>query len=206
MVNANTWKCRRENLQSKDIELEHNANRKFWPVVSGLLILALAACGTGSGGGQSNPTQPATKTTSTPTSRERQLANYVFGLINHDRAAQGLSPYTWSDALARGAHLHNLRMVAYGQLTHQAPGEPDLGTRVTDDGIHWRAVGENVSQASYPDPQQGLLAIHQGMMAERPPNDGHRQNILSKIFNLAGIDVVIDSKNQVWLTEDFAQA
>jgi uncharacterized protein YkwD len=44
------------------------------------------------------------------------------------------------------------------------------------------------------------------MMAEQPPNDGHRRNILNTGFNLIGIDVLIDSKNQVWLTEDFAQA
>jgi len=190
----------------KDRVLEHDASRKCWPAVSILLILAVAACGPSFGVGQSNPTQSATTTSSTPTSRERQLATYVLGLINHDRAAQGLSPYAWSNALARGAHLHNQRMVAYGQLTHQTPGEPNLGTRVTNDGIQWSAVGENIGQASYPDPQQGLLAIHQGMMAERPPNDGHRQNILNTSYNLVGIDVLIDSKNRVWLTEDFAQS
>jgi len=155
---------------------------------------------------QNNPTQATTMPASTPTSQERQLATYVFGLINHDRAAKGLPPYMWSNALAGGARLHNLRMVANGQLSHQTPGEPDLGTRITNDGIQWSAVGENIGQASYPDPQQGVLAIHQGMMAEQPPNDGHRQNILSTSFKLVGIDVLIDSKNQVWLTEDFALA
>ncbi len=190
----------------KDRELENAPSRKLWPIVCFFLLLAVSACGPVLGVGQSNPTQPATTMTSTPTSQERQLAVYVFGLINHDRAVKGLSPHAWSNALARGARLHNLRMVAYGQLSHQTPGEPDLGTRITNDGIHWSAVGENIGQASYPDPQQGLLAIHQGMMAERPPNDGHRQNILSTNYNLVGIDVLIDSKSQVWLTEDFAQA
>jgi uncharacterized protein YkwD len=166
----------------------------------------LTACSIGLGNNQGNPIQPATTSSSTPTSQGRQLATYVLGLINRDRAARKLSPYAWSNALARGAHLHNLRMVAYRQLSHQVPGEPDLGTRITNDGIQWTSVGENIGQASYPDPQQGLLAIHQGMMAEQPPNDGHRQNILNTSFNLVGIDVLIDSKNQVWLTEDFAQA
>jgi uncharacterized protein YkwD len=190
----------------EDRELENTASRKFRPVVCVLLFLAVSACGSSFGVGQSNPTQPATTMTSAPTYQKQQLAAYIFGLINHDRAVKGLSPYAWSNALAGGAHLHNLRMVAYGQLSHQTPGEPDLGTRITNDGIHWSAVGENVGQAFYSDPQQGLLAIHQGMMAERPPNDGHRQNILSTSYNLVGIDVLIDSKNQVWLTEDFAQA
>jgi len=187
----------------KDKVLENIAGRKFLPLVCVLPLLTVAACSSDLGV-KSSTTQPTT-TASTPTSQERQLANYVFGLINHDRAAKGLSPYAWSNALAGGAHLHNLRMVVYGQLSHQIPGEPDLATRISNDGIQWSAVGENIGQASYPDPQQGLLAIHQGMMAEQPPNDGHRQNILSTSFKLVGIDVLLDSKNQVWLTEDFAR-
>ena len=47
---------------------------------------------------------------------------------------------------------------------------------------------------------------HQSMMAEKPPDDGHRQNILSTSFNMVGIDVLVDAHQNVWLTEDFAQA
>jgi uncharacterized protein YkwD len=160
------------------------------------------------------PTTPSTKppiSTPTkssnggPTSQEQQLAQYVFGLINHDRVTRGLPSYTWNAALARGARLHNSRMVAYGQLSHQCPGEPDLGTRITSDGLAWRAAGENIGWSNYPDPQQGLLSNHQAMMAEQPPNDGHRRNILSTSYTLVGIDVLIDSQRGVWLTEDFAQ-
>ncbi|HEV2580134.1 MAG TPA: CAP domain-containing protein [Ktedonobacteraceae bacterium] len=142
----------------------------------------------------------------TPTSQVQQLAQYVFGLINQSRAAQGLRPYAWGGALAGGARLHNQRMIAYGQLSHQCPGEPALGARISADGIQWQAAGENIGWASYTNAQQGLLSIHQSMMAEQPPNDGHRQNILNTNYNLLGVDVVIDSKGQVWLTEDFAEA
>ena len=90
---------------------------------------------------------------STPSSQAQQLALYVFGLINHDRVAMGLPAYSWSNALAGGAHLHNLRMMAYGQLSHQCPGEAGLGTRITNDGIAWRAAGENIGWSNYPDPQ-----------------------------------------------------
>ena len=143
---------------------------------------------------------------STPSSQAQQLALYVFGLINHDRVAMGLPAYSWSNALAGGAHLHNLRMMAYGQLSHQCPGEAGLGTRITNDGIAWRAAGENIGWSNYPNPQQGVLMNHQSMMAEKPPDDGHRQNILSTSFNLVGIDVLVDAHQNVWLTEDFAQA
>jgi uncharacterized protein YkwD len=96
--------------------------------------------------------------------------------------------------------------MSYGQLSHQCPGESVLGTRITNDGIAWRAAGENIGWSNYPNPQQGVLMNHQSMMAEKPPDDGHRQNILSTSFNLVGIDVLVDAHQNVWLTEDFAQA
>jgi uncharacterized protein YkwD len=151
------------------------------------------------------PTLTPATTAGGPTSQEQQLAQYVFGLINRDRVAMGLTSYTWSAALAGGARLHNIRMVAYGQLSHQCPGEADLGARVTSDGLAWRAAGENIGWSNYPYPQQGLLANHQGMMAEKPPDDGHRRNILSTSYTLVGIDVLIDAHHGIWLTEDFAQ-
>jgi len=97
-------------------------------------------------------------------------------------------------------------MMAYGQLSHQCPGESGLGTRITNDGIAWRAAGENIGWSDYPNPQQGVLMNHQSMMAEKPPDDGHRQNILSTSCNLVGVDVLVDAHQNVWLTEDFAQA
>src|SRR5262249_24955227 len=144
-----------------------------------LLLLTLTACTISIqpfGSQSPSGTIPASPTTA----QAQQLANYVFDLLTKDRKAQGLPPYVQNAALAKGAHLHNLNMAAVNQLEHQTPEEPDLATRVTNDGLHWNAVGENVGVASYPDPQQGVLAMHQGMMAEKPPEDGHRQNILSK--------------------------
>jgi len=42
------------------------------------------------------------------------------------------------------------------------------------------------------------------MMAEKPPDDGHRQNLLSKDFHRIGISIYIDAHHTLWLTEDFA--
>ena len=46
--------------------------------------------------------------------------------------------------------------------------------------------------------------LHQGMIAEKPPDDGHRRNLLSKDFHRIGISISIDAKQTLWLTEDFA--
>ena len=48
------------------------------------------------------------------------------------------------------------------------------------------------------------LGLTQGMIDEKPPNDGHRKNILSKSFTRIGISVIRDARGTVWMTHDFA--
>jgi uncharacterized protein YkwD len=42
------------------------------------------------------------------------------------------------------------------------------------------------------------------MLDEKPPDDGHRLNILSSAFTHIGIAVYRDSSGTVWLTQDFS--
>ena len=42
------------------------------------------------------------------------------------------------------------------------------------------------------------------MLAEKPPDDGHRLNILSSSYAHVGIAVYYDSHGTVWLTQDFS--
>ena len=48
------------------------------------------------------------------------------------------------------------------------------------------------------------VALTQDMLNEKPPDDGHRRNILSSSFTHIGIAVVRDSSGTVWLTQDFS--
>ena len=41
------------------------------------------------------------------------------------------------------------------------------------------------------------------MLAEVPPNDGHRKNLLNPEFKRIGLSVVRDSKGITWMTQDF---
>jgi uncharacterized protein YkwD len=133
-----------------------------------------------------------------------QAAQSVLTLINQERAGAGLSALVMSNALIQSAHKHNLAMLAVGQLSHQLPGEADLGTRITAQGVKWNMVAENIGYG-FGDATQTAVSLNQSMFAEKPPNDGHRQNILSG-NTLIGIDVIVNPQNsQVWLTEDFAR-
>jgi uncharacterized protein YkwD len=138
-----------------------------------------------------------------PTVLEQQIAQTVFQAINADRAAAGLPALVWSDSLVNGAYAHSLLMSGDDQLSHQLPQEPAIGVRISRDGVQWTWCGENIGETSN-DSSGGALELHRMMMAEQPPNDGHRQNILSTHFTRLGIAVVIDAGHQLWLTEDFA--
>lgn len=138
-----------------------------------------------------------------PTALEQQIAQTVFQAINTDRATAGLPALQWSSALAGGAFKHSLLMSADDDMAHQLPGEPAIGTRITQDGVHWTWCGENIGYTSNTS-VSGAMWLHQTMMAEQPPNDPHRQNILSGNFTMVGVGIVIDANHRLWLTEDFA--
>jgi len=134
------------------------------------------------------------------------LERQMFNLINSDRAAQGLYPYTWSGILASGAWQHSVRMSDPNcGMSHQCSGEPDPCTRVANEGISWTSCGENIGYSG-PNPTDwaALQLIEQYMLNEQPPDDGHRVNLLNTSYHRLGIGIYIDRTGIVWVTEDFA--
>jgi RNA polymerase sigma factor (sigma-70 family) len=142
-------------------------------------------------------------------SSDAAAAQQVLAVINQARAQQGLSPLTISSGLESSSAAHNQRMAASCGLQHVCPGEASLGDRETAAGVHWMAAGENIgtggpvanTTAAISDMAVGLT---RSMLAEQPPNDGHRRNILSQDFHHIGIAVMRDSSGNVWLTQDFS--
>jgi uncharacterized protein YkwD len=135
-------------------------------------------------------------------------AAQVLALINQARSAAGLPALTITAGLNASASKHNSTMAGGCGLSHQCPGESDLGARETAAGVHWTAAGENIGEGG---PVTGSTAIArmavsltQSMLNEKPPDDGHRKNILSSSFTHIGIAVFRDSSGTVWLTQDFS--
>ena len=130
-------------------------------------------------------------------------------LINQARAQAGLAPYANSAGLDTSSARHTMVMAGGCGLSHQCPGEPALGTRLTDAGVSWTAAGENIGEGG-PEPDttsaitQMATELTQDMLNEQPPNDGHRLNILSSTFTHIGIAVYRDGAGTVWLTQDFS--
>ena len=154
------------------------------------------------------PTSTASATSPAGTSSGSAAAQ-VLGLINQARSAAGLAPLTITTGLNSSASAHNSRMAGGCGLSHQCPGEPDLGARETAAGVHWTAAGENIGEGGPVANTTAAIAqmavgLTQAMLNEKPPDDGHRRNILSSSFTHIGIAVFRDSSGTVWLTQDFS--
>jgi uncharacterized protein YkwD len=136
-------------------------------------------------------------------------AAQVLTVINQARAQQGLPALAISSGLNQSSAAHTSVMASGCGLSHQCPGEPALGTRLTDAGVQWTSAGENIGEGGpVPDTQAGVtqMAVNltQSMLNEQPPDDGHRMNILSSSFHFIGITVFLDSTGTVWMTQDFS--
>jgi uncharacterized protein YkwD len=155
-----------------------------------------------------SPTSAASAATQAGTSPGSAAAQ-VLALVNQARSAAGLAALTMSAGLDASASAHNSTMAGGCGLSHQCPGEPGLGARETAAGVHWTAAGENIGEggpvaASTAAIAQMAVSLTQAMLNEKPPDDGHRKNILSRSFTHIGIAVFRDSSGTVWLTQDFS--
>jgi uncharacterized protein YkwD len=139
---------------------------------------------------QNRPPRPTSSISSHPTANEKLLLDAT----NRERAAAGLQPLQWDDALAAAAREHAQLMVQENVLSHQLPGEPSLEQRVAQAGAKYAMVAENVAVG--PNPEE----IHEGWMH----SPGHRRNILNADLTAIGI-AVMRGTNGLFAVEDFSR-
>ncbi|HEX2901980.1 MAG TPA: CAP domain-containing protein [Jatrophihabitans sp.] len=140
------------------------------------------------------------------TSAEASAASATLALLNNERAANHLPLLAASTALVSSARRHNLAMAAANTLSHQLPGEPVFSTRISQAGVVWHSVAENIGYTTDRS-AAGSQSLETSMYNEVAPNNGHRLNILSSSVRYVGVDVLIDARTgKLWLTEDFADA
>ena len=188
--------------------------RSFTKATSAVAV-AVTALSLGMGGTALASTSQASSAASTarPATSEAAMDAaadaQVLALVNQARRAARLPALTTISGLETSSSVHNGRMVDGCGLSHQCPGEPALGARLTAAGVRWTAAGENIGEGgpvahTSAAIAQMAVAITQAMLNERPPDDGHRLNMLSSKFTHIGIAVYRDSHGNVWLTQDFA--
>jgi uncharacterized protein YkwD len=126
-----------------------------------------------------------------PSSAEFQL----FNAANQERKAQGLKQLRWDDKLAWAARGHAREMASRNVITHDFPGEAALPERVTQAGVRFSAIAENVAEAP------SVATIHELWMH----SPGHRANVLDKDMDSLGVGVVRRNR-EYFAVEDFARA
>jgi uncharacterized protein YkwD len=158
-----------------------------------------------------SPSAPGTpsSTATSSTSSASDPASQVLAVINQARAGQGLAPLTISAGLNKSAAAHTSVMASGCGLSHQCPGEAALGDRETAAGVSWTSAGENIGDGGPVANTNAAIAsmavgLTNSMLAEQPPDDGHRRNILSTSYHHIGISVYRDSSGTVWMTQDFS--
>jgi uncharacterized protein YkwD len=146
---------------------------------------------------------PASATLPARTTLENHIAWVVKNLIVTERALNGV-PYIYMNAnLMLSARRHNVAMAKANTMSHQLPGEPYFGTRMTQAGYYWSYAGENIAWNSSMT-ETGAVAVQKMMYNEKAPYDGHRLNILNRHFVHVGVDVYLDAvHHKLWLTVDF---
>jgi uncharacterized protein YkwD len=138
------------------------------------------------------PVKPKPRTTTRPPSApaskdapatDDAIIDAVLSHINDARARAGLAAYTLSTNLSKASALHNQLMISGCGLSHQCPGEGGIGERFSAQGVQWTAAGENIGFGSSGSSSAAIIQAANGltdsMLAETPPNDGHRKNILN---------------------------
>jgi uncharacterized protein YkwD len=152
------------------------------------------------------PTTKAPATSTVPKTGDAVL-DAVLEHINAARTDAGLSPLTLDANLSKASAKHNQLMINGCGLEHQCAGESGLGDRFTAQGVKWSSAGENIGFGSSGSGDAAIIKAANGltdsMLAEKPPNDGHRKNLLNTGFKRIGLSVVRDSKGLTWMTQDF---
>lgn len=115
----------------------------------------------------------------------------MLSMVNAERAAAGAGPVQqvgWAHSVARQ---HAQDMAAAGDIWHNVTGFIDQG----HSALHATYLGENVAMDS-------TLAADDALLYSDIP---HRNVTLDRRFNTVGLGIALDSRNWVYVTEDFAQ-
>ncbi|WP_240670316.1 CAP domain-containing protein [Actinoplanes solisilvae] len=135
------------------------------------------------------------------------VVEQVLAHINAARVDEGLEPLSLDTNLSRAAAVHNQLMIDGCGLSHQCKGEDGLGERFSAQNVKWSSAGENIGFGSSGGSNAAMVKAANGltdnMLAEVPPNDGHRKNLLNKGFERIGLSIVRDNEGITWMTQDF---
>ena len=119
-----------------------------------------------------------------------QLEDYarqVAGIVNRERAANGLSPLKYSDRLSEPALVRAKEIQS--SFSHTRPNGSKCFTAITEAGITYRTAGENIAYGQR-NPEEVMNAWMN--------SSGHRANILGANYEYIGIGVTYQNGTYYW--------
>ncbi|MDE5584064.1 MAG: hypothetical protein K2J08_10210 [Ruminococcus sp.] len=119
-----------------------------------------------------------------------QLQDYAYQVaaaVNRERAANGLKLLKYSDTLSDAAIVRANEIQTY--FSHTRPDGTSCFTAVTDMGIRYSYIGENIAYG-----QKSPEDVMNAWMN----SSGHRANILSENFDYIGIGVTYRNGTYYW--------
>ena len=129
------------------------------------------------------------------------FVHQVFELVNQERSRAGLAALTLNSQLCQSAQAHSQDMADHNFMGHNGSDGSTPWDRMHQAGYQFSHAGENCAAgAATPE------AVMSMWMNETPPNDGHRQNILSPNFRDIGVGYAYQQASQYghYWTQDFA--
>ncbi len=145
------------------------------------------------------------------TRRYDALRLALLDAVNRDRRLHGLAPVEFNRRLADLGDEHCWAMLRGGYVSHWSSDGLKPYHRYSlagGDGWHAQNVAWRRSSLGYADPERAkgeCLESHAAMMAERPPNDGHRRAILDERATMLGVGVAIEGECLAF-THEFASS
>jgi len=145
---------------------------------------------------------------------------YVLSLLNSDREKHHLLPLSLDNCASNAGQSHTDEMAEVGYLSHWdcAGKKPDQ--RYTEkNGTH--SVSENLGQLQSRSPgivqlekepyfsKADLRQLEEWFISEKPPNDGHRKQILKSEHNRVGIGISLSkcgNERSVYLAQEFVDS
>jgi uncharacterized protein YkwD len=179
-----------------------------WLAVAVLVLSACSGRAGSSGAGKLVPVERPEGPLAIEEARQ-----FVLSLVNRDRADAGLEPVGRDEIAERAAQRHVEDMAKHGFTAHWGTDGSVPEQRYSEaGGVHF--VQENAAcffdgVLRELDPEArfdaaALEKIQAAFMAEVPPNDGHRQNILKPVHTRLGIGLAVPANvDQPCMAQEF---
>ncbi len=126
------------------------------------------------------------------------LERKTFDIINEKRFESGLAKLEWSDETAKLAREHSQNMARHDFFSHVGLNGRLVDQRATDFGLErWKAIGENIAFCQgFSNPEE--FVVQRWMLS-----DGHRKNLLNKMWKESGIGVAKTGEGKYFFTQIF---